>query len=61
MEDTFAKSHRSKTLLVAAFLFFAVGAMDVVGAVVYHQRLLYGAAVLFATAAVMLLVSLRRK
>jgi hypothetical protein len=56
MNENFAKSHRSKTLLVAAVLFFAVGAMDVVGAVVYHQRLLYGAALLFAIAAVMLLV-----
>jgi hypothetical protein len=61
MEESFAKPHRSKTLLVAAVLFFAVGTMDLVGAVVYHERLLYGAAVLFAIAAVMLLVSSRRK
>jgi len=61
MEETFAKPHRSKSLFIAAVMFFAGSAMDIVGAVVYRQPLLYGAAALFAIAGVMLVASSRRK
>jgi hypothetical protein len=61
MKDTFANAQGSKTLFIAGIVFFAAAAMNLVGAVVYRERLLFAASSLFLIAAVMLLASSRRK